>query len=126
MSKTIRQVGVCAFALALIAASPGLAQQADDDAPKQKRGKKWMEDQIEALAEAQDEARAEIDALKEGQQAIQKQLQEIKRLVQQQGRPQPTRRQGPEVKDVAFNLGDNDVKGHSDAKLTLIEFTDYQ
>jgi len=127
MSKTIRYVGVCVFALALVAASPALAQGSDDDASKEKRGKKWVEDQIESLAEAQEATRAEIEALKQGQQAIQKQLEEIKRLVrQQQGQRQAPQRQGPQVKDVTFNLGANDIKGARDAKLTLIEFTDYQ
>ncbi len=74
--------------------------------------------------------RQEIEGLKQGQQQIQQQLDEIKRLLlqqqQQQQRPQPAQRQGPEVKDVTFNLGNNEVKGARDARLTLLEFTDYQ
>jgi protein-disulfide isomerase len=33
---------------------------------------------------------------------------------------------GANVKDIVFNLGDNHVKGQNAAKITLIEFTDYQ
>jgi len=44
-------------------------------------------------------------------------------LLQQQ---RPAAPQGPKVKDVVFNLGNNDVLGDAGAALTLIEFTDYQ
>jgi len=67
--------------------------------------------------------RAEIDALKQGQQQINQQLQEIKKLLQ--ARPAAAPR-GPDVEGKIFDLGDNPVKGASTAKLTLVEFTDYQ
>ena len=70
-------------------------------------------------------AREQIEALEAGQKDIQKQLGEIKRLLQQQQQKAP-KRSGPQVKDVVFNVGRNEIKGASDAKLTLIEFTDYQ
>ncbi len=73
-----------------------------------------------ALAQEQD-LKAEIEALKKGQQEILQQIQELKKLIQGQARPA-----GPNVKDVVFDLGDNPVRGSSTAKLTLIEFTDYQ
>ncbi len=100
MLKLVRITGLGLLVLGLVAVSPALAQEADDD------------------------IRKEIEALKQGQKNMQRQLQEIKRLVQQGARP--PQRQGPQVKDVVFNLGENEIKGDAGAKLTLIEFTDYQ
>jgi len=126
MLKWLRTVGACLAALALIAGSPGLAAETDEAAPR-KGSKQWTQGQIEALRDGQDTTRQQIETLEQGQKNIQKQLDEIKKLLQQKPQPrQPTRRAGPKVKDVSFNLGANDVKGHRDAKLTLIEFTDYQ
>ncbi len=76
--------------------------------------------------ESDDDIRAEIEALKKGQQAIRRQLNEIKQLLQQQQKPAAPRRQGPQVKDVVFDLGSNEIQGSADAGLTLLEFTDYQ
>lgn len=64
--------------------------------------------------------REEIEALKAGQQAIQKELADIKTLLQ------PRRPQAANVRDVVFDLGDNPTRGASTAKLTLVEFSDYQ
>ena len=67
----------------------------------------------------------EIEALKKGQEAIQKELAEIKKLIQ--ARPAaPARPAGPDVAGKVFDLGANLVKGEQTAKLTLVEFTDYQ
>ena len=77
--------------------------------------------------ESNDDIKAEIEALKKGQQGIQKQLQELKRLIQaQQKAAQPRRKAGPAVKDVVFNVANSVLKGDNSAKLTLLEFTDYQ
>ena len=70
------------------------------------------------------ELRQEIEALKQGQQQIRKELQEIKRLLQQQKSAPP--RSGPNVRNKVFDIGANPVKGMPTAKLTLIEFLDYQ
>jgi hypothetical protein len=72
-----------------------------------------------------DELKQEIEALKVGQQQIQKELQEIKKLLLERpaAKPLPT---GPDVRGKVFDLGANQVKGPATAKLTLIEFTDYQ
>jgi protein-disulfide isomerase len=61
----------------------------------------------------------DIEALKEGQKAIQKDLQEIKTLLR---RGQPT----PPAQNVVLDLGKNPFKGKNNAKLTLVEFSDYQ
>ena len=67
--------------------------------------------------------RRDIEQLKNGQQQIQQQLQELKRLIQAQPAARPA---GPNVAGKVFDLGDNPIKGASSAKLTLVEFTDYQ
>ena len=66
----------------------------------------------------------EINALKAGQQAIQKDLAEIKKLLQAQrapsrAAPAPFKPQDVSIKDAPF-------LGNAGAKLTLVEFTDYQ
>lgn len=58
---------------------------------------------------------------KEAQKAIQKDLQEIKNLLQ--GRAAPPNLT-PE--NLTLSAGDNPSKGNQNAKLTLIEFSDYQ
>ena len=74
--------------------------------------------------ESSEELRKEIESLKEGQEQIRKELAEIKQLLRNQRRP--AQQQGPNVKDKVFDIGANPVKGEQTAKLTLVEFTDYQ
>ncbi len=74
-----------------------------------------------APALAQDDLKKDVDELKKGQQQILQQLQELKQMLQSQARPA-----GPVVKDVVFNLGANPTRGSDQAKLTLVEFTDFQ
>ena len=70
------------------------------------------------------ELRDEIEALKQGQERILEKLEALERALQtQQQRRRPS---VPDVKDKVFDLGDNPVKGADSAKLTLVEFTDYQ
>jgi protein-disulfide isomerase len=79
---------------------------------------------VASPARAQEQGlKNEIEALKKGQQEILQQIQDLKKLIQSQ--PQ-ARAAGPNVKDVMFDLGNNPVRGAATAKLTLIEFTDYQ
>ena len=71
----------------------------------------------------------EVEALKKGQEEIRKELQEIKKLVKQApaAPAAPARAAAAtNVKDKIFDLGTNPIKGKKSAKLTLIEFTDYQ
>jgi len=58
------------------------------------------------------------------QQAMRKDLSEIKALLSKPGAPQ----QPPQVdiKGIKFDIGDNPVLGSESAKLILVEFTDYQ
>jgi protein-disulfide isomerase len=63
----------------------------------------------------------DVDALKEGQGAIHKELQEIKGLLQQ-GRPSAA----APPKEAVVNVDGAPFKGQKNAKVTLVEFTDYQ
>jgi hypothetical protein len=63
----------------------------------------------------------EIEALKEGQIAIQQELQEIKSLLRARQAPQLA-----ETQEVVFSIDDDPFRGDRSAKLTLIEFSDYQ
>jgi protein-disulfide isomerase len=74
----------------------------------------------------------DVEALKAGQAALQKDLQEIKSLLQgaQAAPQQPAaasgRGSGAETVDVTLSVADAPTKGAKDAKVTLVEFTDYQ
>lgn len=70
--------------------------------------------------EGVNDLKEEIEALKEGQKAIQKELQEIKSLLRERQAPAPPPR------EFVLDLGGNPFKGDENAKLTLVEFTDYQ
>jgi hypothetical protein len=78
-----------------------------------------------ALAQTADDLaalRKDINSLKEGQAALLREVQQIRTLLSaaaQGGRAAPA----PEVE---LKVGDAPSKGKKDAKLTLVEFTDYQ
>lgn len=61
----------------------------------------------------------EIEVLKEGQKTIQKELQDIKSLLGK--KPAPA-----EFKEVVISIDNNPVKGDKNAKLAIVEFSDYQ
>ena len=61
----------------------------------------------------------EIETLKEGQKAMQKDIQEIKNSLRAKQAP-------PEFKEAVIELGDNPFKGDKNAKVTLVEFSDFQ
>jgi protein-disulfide isomerase len=70
-----------------------------------------------------EELKKQMEELKKGQAAIQKDLADIKKLIQQ--RPAP--RQAPQVpKEATLDLTGKPFKGAADAKLVLVEFSDYQ
>ncbi len=86
-------------ALTLFSAHPGLAQTSEE---------------LKALS-------TETEALKEGQKAIQKDLQELKTLLQP-GRVAPP----SELENVVLSVEGAWAKGEKTAGLTVIEFMDYQ
>ena len=66
-----------------------------------------------------DDLKKEIEAVKEGLRAIQKDVQEIKALLQ-------SRLAAPRPENYVLDLANNPFKGERTAKLTLVEFSDYQ
>ncbi len=72
-----------------------------------------------AQQESMDELKKDIEILKEGQKAMQKDMQEIKALLQKSQPAAPPQ-------SVVLELGNGPFKGERNAKLTLIEFSDYQ
>jgi hypothetical protein len=74
---------------------------------------------VSAQTPSNAELKKDIQALAEIIKAMQKDLQDVKALVQQ-GRP-PS-----EPPSVVLDFGKNPSKGVATAKLTLVEFTDYQ
>ena len=66
------------------------------------------------------ELKRDIQALGAAVSAVQKDLQDIKALLQQRGAPQPA------PQNVVLDLASNPSKGDNTARLTLVEFTDYQ
>ena len=76
-------------------------------------------------AEEMDALKAEIQVLKQGQQAIQRDLAVIKQLLQQ--RPQAQARAQPQpFKPMELSVAGAPALGEQDAVVTMIEFTDYQ
>ncbi len=65
----------------------------------------------------------EVKSLKEGQAAIQKDLQEIKNLLRSRA-AQPQAK--PEFKEAVINIDGSYFKGKNDSKVVFIEFSDYQ
>jgi hypothetical protein len=80
------------------------------------------------LSQTDDEIKSlrdEIKALKEGQSAIQKDIQEIKSLLRtRQAQPQPP--SPPEFKETFLNIDSGHARGNKNAKLVMIDFSDYQ
>jgi protein-disulfide isomerase len=85
-----------AAALMLALATPGLAQQKSND-----------------------DLAKEMEAMRQMLLAIQKDLQEVKGMLARQAPP-------PSGVGTVLDLGGAPVKGEKTAKLTLVEFSDYQ
>jgi Tfp pilus assembly protein PilN len=73
-----------------------------------------------AFAQQSDDLKKDIESLKESVKAIQKDLQEIKTLLQSRQQP------APPPQNVVLDLAKNPFKGERTAKLTLVEISDYQ
>jgi len=84
--------------IVLFSAQPGFAQPSDE---------------VKKL-------RKEVEELKEDQKAIQKDLQQIKTLLQSQGLlPE-------EPKNLFLDITGKPLRGNKDARLVLVEFSEYQ
>lgn len=66
----------------------------------------------------------EIESIKEGQDGIRKDIQELKKLVQ--GIKQAPAAPGGEFKEAVIDIKGAPIKGDKNAKLVLLEFADYQ
>jgi len=69
-----------------------------------------------------DELVDEVQALKQGQEQIQKDLDEIKKMLEKGARGAPAK---PAFKPTDMKLGDVATKGEATAPVTLVEFSDY-
>ena len=98
MRKLFVLAGIVA-GLVVLGAPPGLTQSSDD----------------------LNNLRKEVETLKEGQKAIQSDLQEIKNLL----RARPPEAQAP-TQEAVVSVDGAPFKGSKTAKVTLVEFTDYQ
>ena len=65
--------------------------------------------------------RKELKTLQEGQSTIQKELETIKEMLRERQAPA-----APAIRNVVLSVDGAAFKGDKDAKLTLIEFSDYQ
>jgi protein-disulfide isomerase len=80
-----------------------------------------------ALGQSTDDVagiKKEIESLRAGQQAIQNDLQEIKKLLA--ARPAAPGAGPDKALDAVINVAGEPFKGKKDAKLTLVEFSEYQ
>ncbi len=71
--------------------------------------------------------RKDIEALKEGQKRIERDLETIKTLLRQRQAPQARGRRAPRpFQPVVLSIGGDPYKGDRNAKVTIIDFSDYQ
>jgi hypothetical protein len=77
----------------------------------------------QANPECQD-LKKEIESLKQGQAGLRQDLQEIKKLIK--ATHQAPAAPGGEFKEAIINIKGAPIAGNRNAKLALIEFTDYQ
>ena len=69
----------------------------------------------------------DIEALKEGQKRIQRELEAIKALLRESRAPRARGRRAPRpFQPVVLSIGDDPYKGEKNAKVTIIDFSDYQ
>jgi len=64
----------------------------------------------------------DVAAIKKQLEAVQRELQEIKSLLRERAGGAP----GTDLRGVTLGLGETPFKGAADARVTLVEFTDYQ
>jgi hypothetical protein len=105
-------------ALAFVDISAGMAQTSEEF--------KALRAEIGTLKEIQ-ELRRDIEGLKAGQQGLQKDLQEIKTLLQNRPAAAAAAPGAPTVpQNLVLDIAGAPVRGQKEAKLALVEFTDFQ
>jgi protein-disulfide isomerase len=75
------------------------------------------------VAQSNEDLKKDIQSLKEGQQAIQKDLQEIKKLIAARPAGAPG---GEQAMNAVISVDGEPFKGDKNAKLTLVEFSEFQ
>ncbi len=80
-----------------------------------------LKKEVEALKKGQETAKKELEALKKGQETAKKELREIKAVLQRVGAIRP-----PEPENVVVSVDDDPFRGKKTAKVTVIDFSDYQ
>ncbi|MGH9389108.1 MAG: hypothetical protein ACRD1Z_05780 [Vicinamibacteria bacterium] len=78
-----------------------------------------------AQQEEESDLRQQIEELKKGQDEIKKELADIKKLLQASA-ARAAAPAAPDVRNLVLDVGSNPYRGEATAKLTLVEFTDYQ
>jgi protein-disulfide isomerase len=78
-----------------------------------------------AQQEEENDLRQQIEELKKGQDDIKKELAEIKKLLQASA-TRAAAPAAPDVRNLVLDVAGNPYRGEATAKLTLVEFTDYQ
>ncbi len=82
-----------------------------------------------AFAQTGEELKAlskEIEALKQGQKSIQSDLQELKTLLRARPAPAQPQAAAAPAQEAVLSVDGAPFKGEKNAKLTLVDFTDYQ
>jgi len=105
--------GVCRTAVSSIMLIAVLSGMARSQTP---------EKSVPSGTDEQQEIKREIRELRQGQEAIQKELQEIKRLLLARDAAGPVRPARPEN----ISIGGRPFRGNQNARVVLIEFSDYQ
>ncbi|HSB67930.1 MAG TPA: hypothetical protein VLT62_01165 [Candidatus Methylomirabilis sp.] len=84
---------------------------------------------VSALAQSSEEIRAlrtAIDALRESQQRLERDVAAIKNLLRAMPAAAPAPAPDDEPKDLVLSMEGDHTKGDTGAKLVLVDFTDYQ
>ena len=84
----------------------------------------WAQAALGQSTKDLDALKKDIEALKQGQSAIQKDLQEIKTLLK--ARPTAAAPPAGPPPEAIVKTDGAPFKGKKDARVTLVEFTDYQ
>ena len=68
----------------------------------------------------------DIEALKDAQKRVEKELDAIKTLLRRQAQQGRRRRAPQPFQPIVLSIGDDPYKGEKNAKVTIIDFSDYQ
>jgi hypothetical protein len=69
----------------------------------------------------------DIEALKDAQKRVERELDAIKALLREVQSPRSRRRRAARpFQPVVLSIGDDPYKGEKNAKVTIIDFSDYQ